>query len=79
VTTVFGCVPKPVAKSGSFARYVCLCVRLELLGFVHPFALLTFITVVTEVSSGYCGLVTLAAWLLWFGYISCMVTVVWLH
>lgn len=64
VTRVFGCVPKPVAKSGSFGRYVCLSVLLELLGFVYPCALLTFVVVVTEVSSGYCGLVTLAAWLL---------------
>ena len=60
VPTVFGCVPKPVVKCGSLVRYVCL----SRLGFVHPCALLTFIAVVTEVGSGYCGLVTLAAWLL---------------
>jgi hypothetical protein len=41
-----------------------VCLRLELLGFVHPCAVLSFVAVVTEVSSGYCGVVTLAAWLL---------------
>ena len=45
------------------AILLVMSVRLEFLGFLHPFAHLTFVAVVTEVSSGYCGLVTLAVWL----------------
>jgi hypothetical protein len=32
--------------------------------FCAPYAVLTFVAVVTEVSSGYCGLVAFATWLL---------------
>jgi len=78
MTTVFGYVPKPVCENRFFCS-LCQSVRLELLGFVHPYAILTIVAVVTEVSNGYCGVVTLAAWLLWCGHISCLVTVVWSH